>query len=111
MYTGIGDVVAEITDTLGIPKCVKCEERQTKLNKLFPFKTHLQFTQDEFEFLTDFFSWYNGLPIPIDKVKDIIKAEQIWIRVFQVKTGACKSCGSHYQKAFIKDLTNLYYSK
>lgn len=110
MFNGIGDVVSMITEGLGIPKCEGCEKRQLKLNKMFPFKNHLQFTKDEFEFMTDFLSWYNGLPIPIEKVNNIVKAEQIWLRVFQVKTGACKSCGSHYQNAFIKDLTNLYYS-
>jgi hypothetical protein len=44
----------------------------------------------------------------MDKVNQIIEAEQIWLRIFQVKTGHCKSCGPYYQTAFIKDLINLY---
>jgi hypothetical protein len=108
MAKGIGDVIANVTDALGIPKCKNCEERQEKLNKLFPFKNHLQFTDSEKKFMAGFLEWYNGLPIPIDKVNQIIEAEQIWLRIFQVKTGACKSCGSHYQTAFIKDLIKLY---
>ena len=34
--TGLGDVVARITDTMRIPKCSACAERQKKLNAMFP---------------------------------------------------------------------------
>lgn len=35
---GVGDTIAKITDTLGIKKCKGCEQRQKKLNKIFPYK-------------------------------------------------------------------------
>ena len=35
---GAGDVIAAVTDALGIPKCGGCAKRQEKLNELFPFK-------------------------------------------------------------------------
>ena len=108
MAKGLGDIIANVTDALGIPKCKNCEKRQSKLNDLFPFKNHLQFTDSDIEFMARFIEWYNGLPIPMDKVNQIIEAEQIWLRIFQVKTGHCKSCGPYYQTAFIKDLINLY---
>ena len=108
MSKGLGDVIATVTDSLGIKKCKGCEKRQTALNKLFPFKSHYELTQEDKEFMVEFLQWYNGLPIPIERVNDIQKAEHIWLRVFKVKTGACKSCGVQYQNAFIKDLTNLY---
>ena len=107
MSKGLGDVIANVTDSLGIKKCKGCERRQAKLN-LFPFKSHYELTQEDKDFMAEFLQWYKGLPIPIEKVNDIQKAEQIWLRVFKVKTGACKSCGVQYQNAFIKDLTNLY---
>lgn len=110
MSKGLGDVIANITDSLGIKKCKGCERRQNALNNLFPFKSHYELTQDDKEFIAEFLQWYKGLPIPIERVKDIQKAEQIWLRIFKVKTGACKSCGVQYQNAFIKDLTNLYYT-
>lgn len=34
---GVGDVVAKITDGLGIPKCPSCSKRQDALNAHFPF--------------------------------------------------------------------------
>jgi hypothetical protein len=33
---GLGDVVARVTDALGIKKCGGCAKRQKKLNDLFP---------------------------------------------------------------------------
>lgn len=35
---GLGDLVAKVTDTLGIRKCSACSKRQQVLNKAFPFK-------------------------------------------------------------------------
>jgi hypothetical protein len=35
---GLGDVVARVTDALGIPKCGGCAKRQELLNTLVPFK-------------------------------------------------------------------------
>jgi hypothetical protein len=35
---GIGDVIAKVTDFLGIEKCDRCEERRQALNRFFPFK-------------------------------------------------------------------------
>ena len=110
MSKGLGDVIANVTDSLGIKKCKGCEKRQTALNKLFPFKSHYELTQDDKNFMAEFLQWYKGLPIPIERVNDIQKAEQIWLRVFKLKTGAWKNSSVQYQNAFIKDLTNLYYA-
>lgn len=37
---GLGDVVARVTDAVGIPKCGGCAKRQEMLNKLVPFSKH-----------------------------------------------------------------------
>ena len=108
MAKGLGDVIANITTAVGIKHCAKCNERQETLNRLFPFSKPFELTKQEAKFLKEFFEWYDGLPIPIEKVKDIEKAEKVWLRVFNVKTESCKSCGSQYQTAFIKDLKKLY---
>lgn len=34
---GLGDTIAKVTDFLGIKKCASCEQRQKKLNKMFPW--------------------------------------------------------------------------
>jgi len=104
----LGDTIAKFTHVLGIEQCESCKERQQKLNRLFGFKNPHPMTESDKEFMARFLEWYNDIPIPIDKVKDMLQAEQIWLRLFKVKTGSCKSCGSHYQRAFINDLIKLY---
>lgn len=105
---GLGDVIASMTKAIGIEPCESCNKRKDILNELFPFKKPFKLTQDEYNFLTSVFKWYNGLPILAEQVPDILKCEEIWLKVFDVKTGACKSCGSHYQNGYMKDLKKLY---
>jgi hypothetical protein len=105
---GIGDVIAAATKAIGIEPCESCEKRRDKWNKLFPFKKPHSLTPEEYAYLTEVFSWYNGLPLSGVQAVELLKCEEIWLRVFKVKTGGCKSCGSHYQNAYMNDLKRLY---
>ena len=105
---GLGDAVKVVTDAIGIEQCDKCRERQSKLNRLFPFKKAQQPTDEDMIFLTNVFSWYQGLPIPRNKIQDISYCEGIWLRLFNVKTDSCKSCGATYQNNYMKDLKKLW---
>ena len=105
---GLGDVIAGITKAVGIKPCESCEKRRDKLNELFPFTKPLELTTDEFNFFASVFQWYEGIPLTELQANDVAKCEQIWIRVFKVKSGACRSCGSHYQNAYMNDLKRLY---
>jgi hypothetical protein len=105
---GLGDAIKSVTDALNIEQCDKCKERQSKLNRLFPFKKANKPTEEDMIFLTEVFSWYQGLPIPRNKVQDIIYCEGIWLRLFNVKTDSCKSCGATYQNNYMKDLKRLW---
>lgn len=105
---GLGDAIKVVTDALGIEQCSECEKRQSKLNKLFPFKKAQKPTDEDMIFLNDVFSWYQGLPIPRSKVQDIIYCEGIWLRLFNVKTDSCRSCGATYQNNYMKDLKRLW---
>lgn len=105
---GLGDAIKVVTEAIGIEQCDKCKERQSKLNRLFPFKKAQQPTDEDIKYLTEVFSWYNGLPIPQDKGEDIINCEKIWLRLFNVTTESCKSCGSSYQNNYMKDLKKLW---
>lgn len=105
---GLGDAVKKVTDFLGIPQCPSCVSRHGWLNHYFPFKKPLEPTEEDIKYLSEVFEWYNGLPIPKDKVNDIIECEEIWLRLFKVKTGSCKSCGSSYQNNYMNDLKRLY---
>tara|TARA_R110000868_G_scaffold203335_2_gene451167 strand:- start:1264 stop:1602 length:339 start_codon:yes stop_codon:yes gene_type:complete len=108
---GLGDGIKVITEALGIEQCNKCKERQQLLNRLFPFKNAKAPTEEDDIFLTTVFKWYKGLPIKKSKIEDIRKCEQIWIRLFNVKTEACKSCSATYQNNYMKDLLKLWESK
>jgi len=105
---GLGDAIKVVTDALGIEQCDDCVKRQGKLNRWFPFKTPNEPTQDDIDYLTEVFSWYKGLPIPYDKIDDIKQCEQIWLKLFKVKSGACKTCGSTYQTNYMNDLKRLW---
>lgn len=39
--TGLGDTVAQVTDALGIPKCLPCSRRQETLNKMVNYQARL----------------------------------------------------------------------
>ena len=108
---GLGDAIKVVTDALKIPQCSECEKRQSKLNRLFPFKKAQQPTEEDMDFLNDVFSWYNGLPIPSGKGEYIAKCEGIWLRLFNVTTEPCKSCGATYQNNYMKDLKRLWESE
>lgn len=105
---GLGDAIKKVTDFLGIAQCPACVSRQGWLNHFFPFKTPLHPTKEDIDFLSEVFNWYSGLPIPSGKGSDIAKCEEIWLRLFRVKTGSCKSCGVSYQNNYMKDLKRLY---
>lgn len=59
--TGLGDTIAQITEATGIDKLVKfiagedcgCDERQAKLNELFPYRTPKCLTEDEYTYLNE----------------------------------------------------------
>ena len=104
----LGDAIKTLTDALGIEQCDKCKERQSMLNRLFPFKKAKLPTEEDMEYLAEVFKWYKGLPIKRSKVEDIRKCEDIWIRLFNVKTSACQSCSSTYQNNYMNDLKKLY---
>jgi len=105
---GVGDTIAKVTDILGIEQCDGCKERQDALNRLFPFKRPVKPNEEDIVFLTDLFSWYNGIPIPMEKANDIKQAELVWMRLFNVKTESCSTCGIQYQNAYKKDLKTIY---
>ena len=61
---GVGDTVAKITKATGVDKLVKfiagedcgCDDRQVQLNKLFSYKKINCISEDDYSYLSDFFS-------------------------------------------------------
>ena len=108
--TGLGDIVEAvakpIANIVGLEECDGCEQRRKLLNKILPF--YKKPTEEDLHFLKGVFEWYKGLPISPDKVNDILKCEEIWIRLANVKTEPCRTCGGAYQNNYMDKLKEIY---
>jgi hypothetical protein len=50
--SGLGDVISNITQVLGIEECEPCSRRKAALNRLFPWlKASREVTEEELEFI------------------------------------------------------------
>jgi hypothetical protein len=109
----MGDVVEKITTATGIKKLVKfiagedcgCDERKSKLNKMFPTRKPLCLTEEEYQWMTKFRS----------KKSDVLTREEsstladIYTRVFQLtKRYYPCSCTPQRWNELISDLNNIY---
>lgn len=116
--TGFGDVVelmvqpvVEVYDAVIVREekkedCTGCDKRRKKLNRLWSF--YKKPTDDDISFLRSIFEWYKGLPISPERVNDIIKCEDIWMRLANVKTEPCRTCGAAYQNNYMDKLREIY---
>lgn len=95
---GLGDSVQKVTRATGIEKAVKfiagedcgCEERKKALNKLFRYNNPLCLREDEYNYLTEFFSAKRS-SISMTEQKQLL---EIYNRVFKArqKLTKCSSC-------------------
>lgn len=110
--SGLGDVVKVVTDTLGIEQCNDCKQRQTELNRLFPFKRVKPMTEAHKEELKDFFGDNGkGTKVINDKQVTFTKDEiamlnRIYSETFRIEN-TCDTC-SGVIIAIVKDLNKLY---
>lgn len=101
---GLGDVVATVTDALGIEPCDGCNQRKEKLNKLFPFGVK-ELTNEQKEYLQQFFSVEH---------KEISKEQQkellgIYFDIYKKETfEPCDGCSGVW-KSIINRLKKLDY--
>lgn len=95
---GLGDTIEKITEATGIKKVVKwlvgedcgCDERKAKLNKMFPYRKPNCLTEEEHEYLTE---WYSKSRTSISNSEQI-KILAIYNRVFNTKEtiSSCSTC-------------------
>lgn len=109
---GLGDDVAKVTKATGIDKLVKfvagedcgCDERQEQLNKVFSYDVPECLTEDEFNYLTQFF---NNPPeiVSVDVQKRMLAIHN---RIFkeQKQPSSCASCVKQTFKKLQKVLNN-----
>jgi hypothetical protein len=107
---GLGDTIEKVLEVTGIAKVAKwvlgedcgCEERKASLNKLFRYRTPLCLTEQEYEWLKEWFS----------KNTEVVKPSEqkmffdIHSRIFQVRNELtnCPPC----VKARIDDLRKVF---
>ena len=95
---GLGDDIEKITEATGIKKLVKfiagedcgCDERKDKLNKIFRHNKLECLTEDEYDYLTEFFAKNKN----VLNNQEIKKLYEISNRVFNKKNkpSSCSSC-------------------
>jgi len=101
---GLGDVVATVTDALGIEQCEGCSQRQEKLNKLFPFGVK-DLTEEQKTYLQEFFAVEHTELSPTQQ-KEL---SGIYFDVYQIKPFVpCTGCSGVW-KSIIKKLKKLDY--
>lgn len=110
---GLGDTIEKITQATGIDKLVKfvagedcgCEERKKKLNVMFPYNKPLCLTEQEHEYLKNYYD------SKIVQVKHSVQVEilKIFNRVFNqnLQPTSCSDCyrDIHYK---LEKLYNTY---
>jgi hypothetical protein len=100
--TGAGDVIATITETVGIKPCAGCQKRQEKLNKLFPIGA-LELNDEEREYLGTLFA-SNPQELTQENQRVMLNA---YFRCYRVKPfDPCTNCSGVW-KSIIKKLKKL----
>ena len=98
---GLGDTIEKITEVTGIKAVVEavseatglecgCEARKEKLNKLFPYKKPECLTDEDSQWLSDFFSVTNNQLTPKQQNKIIDIYKNVFNQVIQPSN--CGSC-------------------
>ena len=95
---GLGDDIEKITEATGIKKLVKfiagedcgCDARKEKLNKIFRHNKLECLTEDEYDYLTEFFAKNKN----VLNNEEIKKLYEISNRIFNKnnKPSSCSSC-------------------
>lgn len=109
--SGVGDTVDKITTATGIKKAVKflagedcgCDERKNVLNRMFPYQKPNCLTEDEFNYLSDWFSQSRNKVTSEQQVQLIT----IYNRVFNDNAEGT-SCGSCFVNNVLKKLEKVF---
>ena len=94
---GLGDTVENVFEATGVSKIAKwilgddcnCDQRKEALNKLFPYSKPNCLTEQDYNFLKEFFEVTRGAVVPTVQYR----LNQIYTNVFN-KPAEFTSCGS-----------------
>jgi len=115
---GLGDVVEKVTKATGIKKAVKavfgddcgCDERKAKMNQIIRFKPKDCFTEDEFQYLSQFYSEEQGMfnekaTITPEQQKELIKIHN---RVSPRQVTVGTNCAPCFLNSVYRTLSKMY---
>lgn len=108
---GLGDVIANITESVGIEPCQGCKERQFSLNRLFTFKKpKSEMTQPDKEMFAEFMELKGNRVIEGKRTElnldDITYLNALYLDYFRIDNSNCPTC-SKVHETIIKDLFKL----
>lgn len=109
---GLGDVIANITTSVGIEPCQGCKERQFGLNRLFNFKkVKSEMSQDDKEMFSEFMQLkgqrvIDGLRTELN-LDEITYLNALYLKYFGLDNSNCPTCSKVHEQ-IIKDLFKLY---
>lgn len=109
---GLGDVIANITNSVGIEPCQGCKERQFSLNRLFNFKrVKSEMSAEDKEKYSEFMQLkgqrvIDGLRTELN-LDDITYLNALYLNYFGLDNSNCPTCSKVHEQV-IKDLFKLY---
>lgn len=103
---GAGDVIAKITETLGIEECDGCAARKDIMNlsTMFPFKKVTKMDNESKEQFKTILERKDQKRLTTDEANIILS---LYGKHFNIKIEPCNTCGGVYD-SIIKQLTKLY---
>jgi hypothetical protein len=109
---GLGDVIANITNSVGIEPCQGCKERQFGLNRLFNFKrVKSEMSQPDKEMFKEFLELKGQRVLDAKRTElnldDVTYLNALYLNYFGLDNSNCPNC-SKVHEAVIKDLYKLY---
>ncbi len=109
---GLGDVIANITNSVGIEPCEGCKERQFGLNRLFNFKrVKSEMSAEDKESFKTFLDLKGQRVIDGKRTElnldDVTYLNALYLKYFGLDNSNCPTCSKVHEQ-MIKDLYKLY---
>jgi hypothetical protein len=108
---GLGDVIANITNSVGIEPCQDCKERQFGLNRLFNFKrVKSEMSAEDKESFKTFLEPKGQRVIDGKRTElnldDVTYLNALYLKYFGLDNSNCPTCSKVHEQ-IIKDLNKL----
>jgi hypothetical protein len=108
---GLGDVIANITNSIGIEPCEECKERQFGLNRLFNFKrVKSEMSAEDKESFKTFLELKGQRVLDGKRTElnfdDVTYLNALYLKYFGLDNSNCPTCSKVHEQ-IIKDLNKL----